>query len=182
MDEQQQIRRAQRGDKQALAAVLQRNYRFLRRYAIKMTMNPHRAEDLVQETMLRCIEKIHLYNGSSKFSSWLITIATRLYIDQMRRVRVERRWREQEQWDLRLESGRNGRSEEESVMMQALHDLAYDVRLPIVLRHYYGYTYEEIGRIMEIPSGTVKSRVHNGMNQLRKEWSEDEDGRGEPKK
>ncbi|MEI0737713.1 sigma-70 family RNA polymerase sigma factor [Paenibacillus sp. JTLBN-2024] len=67
------------------------------KYLVKMTMNPAMAEDLAQETMLRCIEKIHLYNGKSKFSSWLITLATRIYIDQMRRTRVEKHWKDQEQ-------------------------------------------------------------------------------------
>lgn len=46
----------------------------------------------------------------------------------------------------------------------------------MLLKHYYGYSYEEIGVIMQIPSGTVKSRVSLGLNQLRKELKEDGEG------
>lgn len=169
MDEQQQIRQAQRGDQQALADLLHRNYSFLFKYMLKMTMNYSQAEDLVQETMLRCIEKIHLYNGKSKFSSWLITIATRLYIDLMRRRKREQQWMEQEQSLKYLQWQMNKEDEDWPEVLQALGRLSYDSRLPIVLRHYYGYSYEEIARMMDVPAGTVKSRIHNGMHNIRKE-------------
>lgn len=169
MDEQQQIRQAQRGDQQALAELLDRNYSFLFKYVLKMTMNYSQTEDLVQETMLRCIEKIHLYNGKSKFSSWLITIATRLYIDIMRRRKREQQWMEQEQSLRYLQWQMNKEDEDWPEVLQALGRLSYDSRLPIVLRHYYGYSYEEIARMMDVPAGTVKSRIHNGMHNIRKE-------------
>lgn len=64
---------------------------------MKVTLHPQIAEDLTQETMMKCIEKIQLYNGESKFSSWLIKIATNLFIDQHRRKKREKNWLEQEQ-------------------------------------------------------------------------------------
>jgi RNA polymerase sigma-70 factor (ECF subfamily) len=54
------------------------------------------------------------------------------------------------------------------------NQLDVEVRTPILLRHYYGYTYEEIGSMIGIKPGTVKSRVHNGIKMLRKEWEGDE--------
>lgn len=59
------------------------------KYLIKITLHPQLAEDIAQDTMVKCIEKISLYNGSSKFSSWLITIATNLFIDQTRKQKRE---------------------------------------------------------------------------------------------
>jgi RNA polymerase sigma-70 factor (ECF subfamily) len=47
------------------------------------------------------------------------------------------------------------------------------VRLPLLLKHYYGYSYEEIAKKMSIPLGTVKSRIHNGIKVLRKELEYD---------
>src|SRR5699024_12343924 len=64
---------------------------------MKITIHSQNAEDLTQETMMKSIEKIQLYNGKSKFSSWLITIATNLFIDQQRRKKRETKWLEQEQ-------------------------------------------------------------------------------------
>ncbi|WP_332604035.1 sigma factor-like helix-turn-helix DNA-binding protein, partial [Bacillus sp. S1(2024)] len=44
---------------------------------------------------------------------------------------------------------------------------------PVLLRHYYGYTYAEIGVMLQIKEGTVKSRVHKGLQQIRKEWDDE---------
>ncbi|MEC0372417.1 RNA polymerase sigma factor SigY [Paenibacillus chibensis] len=174
LDELKLIKRAQRGDSQAMAQLLQAHYSFLMKYLIKMTMNPALAEEVAQETMLRCIEKIRLYNDTSKFSSWLITLATRIYIDQMRRTKVEKRWKDQEQALRRTEWQLKARQEEWTDAMEALSRLDYEWRLPILLKHYYGYAYEEIADMMDIPPGTVKSRVHHGLQQLRKELTTDE--------
>ncbi|MEC0241671.1 RNA polymerase sigma factor SigY [Paenibacillus dokdonensis] len=174
MDEQKQIKRAQRGDSQAMAQLLQSHYSFLMKYLIKMTMNPALAEDIAQETMLRCIEKIKLYNGKSKFSSWLITLATRIYIDQMRRKQVEKQWKDQEQALRQTEWQLKHQLEAWTDAVQALSRLSYEWRLPILLKHYYGYTQDEIAEIMDIPPGTVKSRIYHGLQQLRKELTTDE--------
>ncbi|MDF4189415.1 sigma factor-like helix-turn-helix DNA-binding protein, partial [Ligilactobacillus salivarius] len=47
------------------------------------------------------------------------------------------------------------------------------LRTPDFLRHYYGYTYAEIGVMLQIKEGTVKSRVHKGLQQIRKEWDDE---------
>lgn len=174
MEEHKLIKRAQRGDSQAMAQLLHAHYSFLTKYLIKMTMNPELAEDVAQETMLKCIEKIHQYNGKSKFSSWMITIATRIYIDQMRRTKVEKQWRDREQASRRTEWQIKAQHEEWTDAMQALSRLGYEWRLPILLKHYYGYSYDEIADMMDIPPGTVKSRIHHGLQQLRKELATDE--------
>ncbi|GIP46246.1 RNA polymerase sigma factor SigY [Paenibacillus sp. J45TS6] len=174
MEEHKLIKRAQRGDSQAMVQLLHAHYSFLTKYLIKMTMNPELAEDVAQETMLKCIEKIHQYNGKSKFSSWMITIATRIYIDQMRRTKVEKQWRDREQASRRTEWQIKAQHEEWTDAMQALSILGYEWRLPILLKHYYGYSYDEIADMMDIPAGTVKSRIHHGLQQLRKELATDE--------
>ncbi|OPA74330.1 RNA polymerase sigma factor SigY [Paenibacillus selenitireducens] len=173
MDEQQRIEQAIRGDNQALAQLLHEHYTFLMKYLIKVTMNPTLAEDLVQETMLKCIEKISSYNGTSKFSSWLITIATRLYIDMMRRKKVEQRWQEQEQALRKVQWHMQQQQEAWTDAIDALSKMRYEIRLPILLKHYYGYAYEDIAEMMDIPIGTVKSRIYNGLQQLRKELMPD---------
>lgn len=173
MDEQQQIRRAIQGDNHALAQLLQDHYTFLMKYLMKVTMNPTLAEDLVQDTMLKCIEKISLYNGSSKFSSWLITIATRQYIDMMRRKKVEQRWQEQEQALRKIQWHMQQHQETWTDAIESLSKMRYELRLPILLKHYYGYAYEDIAEMMDIPIGTVKSRIYNGLQQLRKELMPD---------
>lgn len=132
-------------------------------------MNPDIAEDLAQETMAKCIEKIGVYQFKSKFSSWLISIATHLFIDQQRRKKREKTWQQEEEQFRKLKWHLETRNEEWNDAMSALGKLSDDVRVPIVLRHYYGYTYDEIGEMLQISAGTVKSRVHNGIMAVRKE-------------
>lgn len=61
-----------------------------------------------------------------------------------------------------------------SEVLDALSRLSSAHRMAVLLKHYYGYSYDEIGEMLEIPSGTVKSRVAAGLVQLRKELNEDE--------
>ncbi|MFK7694410.1 RNA polymerase sigma factor SigY [Paenibacillus sp. HJGM_3] len=171
------IRLAQRGDSSALALLLREHYAFVYKYLLKITLHPQTAEDVTQETMLKCVEKIRLYTFKSKFSSWLITIATNLYTDLLRRQKRERDWREQEAATMRKvvwqsQFGADGLTE----ITEAFGTLTHEMRVPIILKHVYGYAYEEIARMTDVPLGTVKSRIHNGLRQMRKELREDDDG------
>ncbi|MDF2927385.1 MAG: polymerase sigma factor SigY [Paenibacillaceae bacterium] len=166
------IEQAKRGDLTALSALLQRHYTFVLRYLIKATLQPELAKDLAQDTMLRSMEKINLYNGRSRFSSWLITIATRLYIDHVRRQKRETRLFNQQYALRKLKWETEHAGGEWPDMLEALGSLPEEIRMPIILKHYYGYSYEEIAEMLDIPAGTVKSRVHNGLRSLRKELAE----------
>ena len=172
MDEKDLIRKAKKGDTLALSKLLQQNYSFLVKYLMKVTLHPQNAEDLTQETMMKCIKKIQLYNGESKFSSWLITIATNLFIDQQRRKKREKNWLEQEQALRKMKWNAANMNEEWTDVLDVLAQISEEIRMPIVLKHYYGYSYEEIGKIMGIAEGTVKSRVSNGLKSVRKELAE----------
>lgn len=169
MDEKDLIQKAKKGDSLALSTLLQQNYSFLLKYLMKVTLHPQMAEDLTQETMMKCVEKIHLYNGESKFSSWLITIASNLFIDLKRRKKRERQWMEQEQAFRKMKWNAANRNEEWADVLDVLADVSVEIRMPIVLKHYYGYSYEEIGKMLGIAEGTVKSRVSNGLKRVRKE-------------
>lgn len=167
MDER--IKMAKKGDHQAFAMLFKENYPFLVKYLMKITMNPDAAEELAQETMAKAVQKMHLYDGKSKFSSWLISIATNSYIDQCRKRKREKQWRQQEESFRKLKWSMNSRNEEWNDALTALGKLSEDVRVLIVLKHYYGYSYDEIGEMMKIAPGTVKSRVHHGILFVRKE-------------
>jgi len=174
-EERKYIDRAVKGDTYALSVLLQAYYEFLFKYLIKITLNPVLAEDLTQDTMVRCIEKIGTYNGKSKFSSWLITIGTNLYIDYLRKVKRENDLWEKErairkiQWQAALSN------ESWLPALSVLNQLSYNARVPIILKHYYGYTYKEIAKIIGVSEGTVKSRVHNGLKVIQEELISDEE-------
>jgi RNA polymerase sigma-70 factor (ECF subfamily) len=173
VDEQSLIRKAARGDSRALSELLQQQYSFLYQYALKLTMNKSYAEDVTQETMLRAIEKISAFQGKAKFSTWLITIASRIYIDRIRSKERERKWVQEEQ------TLRAIRYETQTLLgdwpeaLEAIGRMPGDIRMAVLLKYYYGYAQVEIASMLELPVGTVKSRLHNGLKQLRKELGED---------
>ncbi|MHB1628871.1 MAG: RNA polymerase sigma factor SigY [Bacilli bacterium] len=172
------IEPAKRGDSEALAKLLQAHYAFLFKYLVKLTLHRQTAEDLAQDTMVRAIEKISLYDERrGKFSSWLMTIATRLYFDFKRKRQRETGWlieAAEEASVRRLKWKIEGENREFPELIDALARLPDLTRAVIVLKHYYGYAYEEIAVMTNCPVGTVKSRIHNGLASMRKEWIKDE--------
>jgi RNA polymerase sigma-70 factor, ECF subfamily len=174
MEDKKWIKLAKKGNHEAFAILFREHYPFLVKYLIKVTMNRDLAEELAQDTMARCVEKIHQYNGRAKFSSWLISIATNRFIDLQRKREREKDWQMEEMGVRKLKWEMESRNEEWNDVLAALSTLSEDIRLPIILKHYYGYSYEEIGHMTEVPPGTVKSRVHNGITRLRKELKIDE--------
>jgi len=91
MDDPNLIRQAQRGDQVALARLLQQHYLPVKKYLVTITFDRNLAEDLTQETMIRAIERIGQFQGRAAFSTWLCSIATRQYLDWLRRQKRERR-------------------------------------------------------------------------------------------
>lgn len=174
------IKKAKRGDTHALALLLQQHYSFLLKYHIKLTMNRSVAEDLTQETMLKAIEKIKLYNGKSKFSSWLMSIGTNLYIDQMRKRKREKHYVERTMTDVRFVFESINADWPE--VLEVLGKLTDEQRIPIILKYYYGYSLDEISEMMKSPLGTIKSRVHNGLKRMRKEIDYDKEDNGNDNK
>ncbi|MCX7746767.1 MAG: RNA polymerase sigma factor SigY [Clostridia bacterium] len=173
--EDQLVVKAKKGDQEALAELLYNNYEMVYRYLIKFTLNVNLAEDLVQEAMMKAIEKIELFDDQkSKFSTWLVTIAQNTYIDSLRRKKNEQKAALGDVVLRGFQKEFQGYDDAWNRVLDALADLSEEIRLPIILKHYYGYSLEEIAKTMKIPLGTVKSRIHNGLKALKKELDENE--------
>lgn len=174
--DKQLLKKVRKGDKDALAELLYNNYEIVYKYLFKFTFDKLLSEDLVQETMVRAIVKIELYDeNKAKFSTWLISIAQNIYLDYIRKKKVEKKYVDQSEKVLKEESEMEMYSDEDSFrrILNVLARMEDIVRLPLLLKHYYGYSYEEIAKKMSIPLGTVKSRIHNGIKVLRKELEYD---------
>jgi len=174
-EEHKLIKKAKQGDDSAFSLLYQHYYPFLYKYLLKLTLQEELSKDLAQDTMLKCYNHLHAFKGESKFSSWMISIASRLYIDSLRRKKRENKWVKQVKASLSRQLDWVARSKgiEWSDHFTDFNNLDADVRIPILLRHYYGYSYEEIGTMLGVKAGTIKSRVHNGLKYIRKEWKED---------
>lgn len=164
------IREARNGSQEALAQLLYKNYNILFKYLVKFTFNVNLAEDLTQETMVKAIEKIDLYDPEkSKFSTWLIAIAQNTYMDYLRRVKREKKYFDADVLFEQLKGHMEIHDDSFDCILDALAKLPDESRFPLLLKHYHGYSYEDIAHKMGIPLGTVKSRIHNALKILRKE-------------
>lgn len=176
--EREWIKQAQSGDQHAMAQLLRHHHDFLRKYLLKITLTPDLADDLMQETMLRCVQRIRMFKGESKFSTWLLSIASRLYMDELRKRKRARHRQDAIESSIRLakwQSDSHNRQWPE--VLDALGRLSEEHRVVVIMKHYYGYGQEEIADMLDLSVGTVKSRIHHGLHRLRKELNQDEEAR-----
>jgi RNA polymerase sigma-70 factor (ECF subfamily) len=150
--------------------------------ALRMTRNPSDAEDLVQETYLRAYRGFGGFKDGTNLKAWLYKILTNTFINT---YRAKKRRPEETEFDdvedfalygrLRgLEAADASRTPEtevldampDEVVKEALESLPEQFRMAVLLADVEGFSYKEIADIMEVPIGTVMSRLHRGRKQL----------------
>jgi RNA polymerase sigma-70 factor (ECF subfamily) len=152
--------------------------------ALRMTRNPADAEDLVQETFVKAYSAFHQFAEGTNLKAWLYRILTNTYINSYRAKR--RRPEESDLGELEdfylyrhlggLEGARAGRSAEDELLdfvseaevKAAVESLPDNFRMPVLLADVEGFSYKEIAEILDIPIGTVMSRLHRGRKALQK--------------
>ena len=151
--------------------------------ALRMTRNPADAEDLVQETMLRAYRSFDSFEPGTNLKAWLFRIMTNAYINTYRKKQREPQkvsTDEIEDFDLYRELRTHDPSYEatpenivldslvDSDILQAIDELPEQFRLAVVLSDVEGFSYAEMAEIMDVPLGTVMSRLHRGRKALQK--------------
>lgn len=162
--------RLQQGDEQALAILIERHQRPLLGYLFNMLNGDLMlAEDMLQETFVRVLRRISIYQPTRPFKSWLYTIATNLVRDHFKRADTRKTVTAPD----RLEHTTAG--PEASVLDKenrhrirwALSQLSPQHRAVILLRYYHEMPLSSIAATLGIPVGTVKSRISNSLKKLR---------------
>jgi len=151
--------------------------------ALRMTRNPADAEDLVQETMLRAYRAFDRFEPGTNLKAWLFRILTNAYINTYRKKQREPQKvssDEVEDFDLYQELKNHDPQFSEtpeslvldslvdSDILEAIEELPEQFRLAVVLSDMEGFTYAEMAEIMDVPMGTVMSRLHRGRKALQK--------------
>jgi RNA polymerase sigma-70 factor (ECF subfamily) len=177
-DEELMVRVREAGDPHAFSTLVARWEEPIRRLCTRMTGDAHRGEDLKQETFARLFTKRAIYQPTGKFSTYLWRIALNICHDELRRVNRRREWMPlpgaDEDADVALElatddptpDSRAAQSEEGELVRQALLRLPEIYRTVLVLRHYERLKLGEIAETLEIPLGTVNSRMAEALARL----------------
>jgi RNA polymerase sigma-70 factor, ECF subfamily len=177
-DDQHLIAACRAGETEAFGVLVSRYQDRLYPTLFRLTGCADDARDLLQDAFLRALEKLERFQGESSFYTWVYRIAVNLALSGRRRRRSL----------LRLSPGRRDggevldpaddpsacdptapleRAERDRIIQEALNALAPDHRAVVVMKEYDGLRYEEIGAILGIPVGTVRSRLHRARLELR---------------
>jgi RNA polymerase sigma-70 factor (ECF subfamily) len=174
----------QKGREAAFSELVIRYKDRLHNFLFRYTQNHQDCEDLVQETFLRVHKSRHSYERIAKFSTWMYTIAINLAKSlykkkkKMQLVSIHKNENDPEAFEILLEDTLMLQDEElhQNLSLQklekALASLQSEFRNVVILRDIEQLSYEEISEKLNVPMGTVKSRINRGRAQISKKIGE----------
>jgi RNA polymerase sigma-70 factor, ECF subfamily len=140
----------------------------LRRYARALTHATDRADDLVQDTLVRALAKIHLWQPGTDIRAWLFTIMHHQYVNTVRREARERATVDIEHVSPTLAATTDPTAGRQLIELdRALARLPSEQREVVLLVGLEGMAYESVAHILGVPVGTVRSRLSRGRERLR---------------
>lgn len=165
--DQEIVKQCLNGNTEAFEYLIDRYQKAVFNLAHKMVQNYEDARDLTQVIFIKAFEKLKQYNPKFKFFSWLYRIAINETINFIHQKRPHEEMSpmiisKQKTPDKRLEN-----SELSEMVSNALMKLNPEYRIVILLKHFEGFSYEEIGYILNIPIKVVKSRLYTARQLLR---------------
>lgn len=165
------VRRFLDGDTSAFTTLVQRHETRVYNLCLRLLGSPEDALDAAQETFVTVLRKIDQFRGDAAFTTWLHRVAVNACYDEMRRQRrrpmLHSIPHDDADGDRAPETGPPVRDHADAVAgtldaAAALAQVPEDFRTALVLADIQDLPYEEIARILDVPVGTVKSRVHRG--------------------
>ena len=159
------------GDAEKLGVLFERHHRRLFNFLYRLTGNRLLSEDLVQEVFVRILKYRHTYRGENQFTTWLFQVARNARIDHVRQNPREVADVECSVLDLASPSPTPAENAEQQekirILLDALAKLPEERREILLLRGFQGLKFEEIAKVLDVPVGTVMSRLNYARNRLR---------------
>ena len=141
----------------------------LRRYARALTRNTERADDLVQDTLVRAVAKQHLWQAGTNLRAWLFTLMHNQNVNDVRRGVYQGQNIDVEDMSNVLAATTDPTASRQLYELnRSLSQLAQEQRQVILLVGLEEFSYEETSAILNVPVGTVRSRLSRGRDQLRR--------------
>ena len=172
VDELNVIHKAQQGDAEAFAELLEAYQGPVYRLALGMGLSPHDAEEVAQETFVAAWRGLPNFRGDSKFFTWLYQLTSHAAIDFLRREKRHGNTVELAECpeindgeDLPEEVAE--KQEDREAVAAAMQELTPEYREILLLRYMQELDYDEIAAVLFVPAGTVKSRLNRAKAQLK---------------
>jgi RNA polymerase sigma-70 factor (ECF subfamily) len=167
LDDTDLMRMVREGRREAFECLVRRHQQPLLNFFHRMGVPMH-AEDMTQETLVRVFNYRDRYKPSAKFTTFLYTVARHVFLDERRKAKRMSLFAERTRNE--AQASRDGGLREMSARLDvqaALERLPEKLRAVVVLNAQQGLKYDEIAGVLDIPVGTVKSRMFFALRQLR---------------
>jgi RNA polymerase sigma-70 factor (ECF subfamily) len=159
-----QITRASKGDREALAKIVREHYASVYKFCARR-VGQELGQDAAQETFIVAQRALSRYDGSSTLLTFLLGIAHNQCRNLARKNRMEISF--DEVWPNRSTEDVERQTIDRHELNRALKSLTVEHREAVVMHEIEGLTYDEIGAVLKVPAGTVKSRLHHAFLHLR---------------
>ncbi len=167
--------KCQQGDRAAFNELVDRWQKRLWGYAFKVTGSEAAAWDIVQETWYGVIKGLRKLDDATVFPCWIFRILNNKYTDWLRKEQLQRRLNENLEESI-LNKSNQKVNEKSQILQTAIEKLTTERRALITLRYREDFDIGQIAEILNIPQGTVKSRLHRTLNRLRELMEHSENG------
>lgn len=159
-------------------------------FALRLTSEPNDAEDLVQDTIVKAYRFFSSYEKGTNAKAWLFRILKNSYINNYRKNSKKPNQVDYDEISTFYETIRAERTDTSDLedkmfrdlidddISKALDELPEDFRTVVLLCDVKGFTYEEIANMLDVPIGTIRSRLHRGRNLLKSQLIEYAEERG----
>ncbi len=159
-------------------------------FALRLTTDPNHAEDLVQDTIVKAYRFFSSYEKGTNAKAWLLRILKNSYINNYRKKSKKPQEVDYDEVSTFYETVRAERTDTSDLedkmyrelmdddITNALEELPEDFRTVVLLCDVEGFTYEEIANMLDVPIGTIRSRLHRGRNLLKVQLMEYAQNRG----
>ncbi|HKD46027.1 MAG TPA: RNA polymerase sigma factor [Candidatus Angelobacter sp.] len=166
MSDEELMSQVRQGVGEMLGVLFERYQSPLFNFYLKLTGDRAMSEDLVQEVFFRMLKYRQSYRPDTPFRAWMYQIARNARVDHLRRRRPETSW-EPEMSPAIAPADTAEQSQETALLYRALMRLNEDKREVLVLSRFQDLKYEEIAQLLGCEIGTVKTRVHRALQELR---------------
>lgn len=158
-DEAALLERARAGDRAAVERLVELYQDSIYSIAMTFTRDPHQAEDLAQEAWIRILKGLSGFRGEARFTTWMYRVVMNTFLNAQRP-------REAAFDEAPAQRDELGRRETGLMVQQAVRALSEEFRAVICLRFIADLSYSEIAAALQIPLGTVQSRLSRGLERL----------------
>jgi len=156
------------GDETALTALIDRYAASVHAYLLRYSNSREDADDLLQETWMRVARSARSFDTARRFRSWIYGIATNLARDLFRRRMT--RDRALRTLSMAPPATPSADSADRGELRERIAELPENMRAALLLRYYEGMSEAEMAEVLNVPRGTVKSRLHAALRRLRGEY------------